>query len=187
MVDNNVEEFFELDVGYEQQVGGDGVYPVHAYDVNCVLKCMSAAKRRQWRLQAKVKNTRHRITMLRNEVTQMERYLHKLEIEEDCQGTIVDIMKSLCLKDDTASVSDGMEEEDDDDLHKVVHSADVIDFSHDDDISDDEEDEIVIKENGGAIYSSAEKQHDDYEDENISHEDEDDNQYSDFCKKYRCS
>ena len=88
MVDNNVEEFFELDVGYEQQVGGDGVYPVHAYDVNCVLKCMSAAKRRQWRLQAKVKNIRHRITMLRNEVTQMERYLHKLEIEEDCQGTM---------------------------------------------------------------------------------------------------
>ena len=55
-----------------------------------------------------------------------------------------------------------------------------------DDISDEEEDEIVIKEHG-AIYSSAEKQHDDYEDENISHEDEDDNQYSDFCKKYRCS
>jgi len=62
MVDNNVEEFFEVDVGYEQQVGGDdGVYPVHAYDVNCVLNCMSAAKRRQWRLQAKVKNTRQRI------------------------------------------------------------------------------------------------------------------------------
>jgi hypothetical protein len=49
MVDNNVEEFFELDVGYEQQVGGDGVYPV-----------------RQWRLQAKVKNTRQRITMLKD-------------------------------------------------------------------------------------------------------------------------
>ena len=99
----------------------------------------------------------------------MEQYLHKLEIEEDCQGTIVDIMKSLCLKDDTASVSDGMEEEDDDDLHKVVHSADVIDFSHDDDISDDEEDEIVIKEIGGAIYSSAEKRYD--EDKNSSYED----------------
>ena len=41
MVDNNVEEFFELDVGYEQQVGGDGVYPVHEYDVNRVLKCMA--------------------------------------------------------------------------------------------------------------------------------------------------
>jgi len=41
MVDNNVEEFFELDVGYKQQVGGDGVHPVHAYDVNRVLKCMS--------------------------------------------------------------------------------------------------------------------------------------------------
>ena len=132
MVDNNVEEFFELDVGYEQQVGGDdGVYPVHAYDVNLVLKCMSAAKRRQWRLQAKVKNTRHRITMLRNEVTQMERYLHKLEIEEDCQGTIVDIMKSLCLKDDTASVSDGMEDDndvDDGNPHELV--SDVIDLSH---------------------------------------------------------
>ena len=73
MVDNNVEEFFELDVGYEQQVvGDDGVYPVHAYDVNRVLKCMSVAKRRQWRLQVKVKNTHQRITMLRNEVTQME-------------------------------------------------------------------------------------------------------------------
>ena len=120
-----------MDVGYEQQVGGDGVYPVHAYDVNCVLKCMSAAKRRQWRLQAKVKNTRHRITMLRNEVTQMERYLHKLEIEEDCQGTIVDIMKSLCLKDDTASVSDGMEDDndvDDGNPHELV--SDVIDLSH---------------------------------------------------------
>ena len=121
------------------------------------------------RLQAKVKNTHRRMIMLRNEVAQMEQYLHKLEIEEDCQGTIVDIMKSLCLKDDTASVSDGMEEEDDDDLHKVVHSADVIDFSHDDDISDDEGDEIVIKENGGAIYSSAEKQYD--EDKNLSYED----------------
>jgi len=169
MLDDNVEEFFELDVGYEQEVGGDGVYPVHAYDVNLVLKCMSAAKRRQWRLQAKVKNTRRRMIILRNEVAQMEQYLHKLEIEEDCQGAIVDIMKSLCLKDDTASVSDGMEEEDDDDLHKVVHSADVIDFSHDDDISDDEGDEIVIKENGGAIYSSAEKRYD--EDKNSSYED----------------
>ena len=169
MVDNNVEEFFELDVGYEQQVGGDGVYPVHAYDINRVLKCMSAAKRRQWRLQAKVKNTRHRITMLRNEVTQMERYLHKLEIEEDCQGTIVDIMKSLCLKDDTASVSDGMEDDDDvddDDAHELV--PDVIDLSHDDDISDEEEDENVMKEHG-AIYSLAEKWYDDYEDENLSH------------------
>jgi hypothetical protein len=168
MADDNVEEFFELDVGYEQEVGGDGVYPVHAYDVNRVLKCMSAAKRRQWRLQVKVKNTRQRMIMLRNEVTQMEQYLHKLEIEEDCQGTIVDIMKSLCLKDDTASVSDGMED-DDDDLHKLVHSADVIDLSHDDDISDEEEDEIVIKENGGAIYSSAEKRYD--EDKNLSYED----------------
>jgi len=171
MVDNNVEEFFELDVGYEQQVGGDGVYPVHAYDVNCVLKCMSAAKRRQWRLQAKVKNTRHRITMLRNEVTQMERYLHKLEIEEDCQGTIVDIMKSLCLKDDTASVSNGMEDDDDilddDDAHELV--PDVIDLSHDDGhISDEEEDENVMKEHG-AIDSLAEKQYDDYKDENLSH------------------
>jgi hypothetical protein len=174
MVDNNVEEFFELDVGYEQQVGGDGVYPVHAYDVNCVLKCISAAKRRQWRLQAKVKNTRHCITMLRNEVTQMERYLHKLEIEEDCQGTIVDIMKSLCLKDDTASVSDGMEDDndvndvdDDDDTHELV--PDVIDLSHDDDhISDEEEDENVMKEHG-AIDSLAEKQYDDYKDKNLSH------------------
>ena len=175
MVDNNVEEFFELDVGYEQQVGGDdGVYPVHAYDVNCVLKCMSAAKRRQWRLQVKVKNTRQRITLLRNEVTQMERYLHKLEIEEDCQGTIVDIMKSLCLKDDTASVSDGMEDDndvndvdDDDNTHELV--PDVIDLSHDDDhISDEEEDENVMKEHG-AIDSLAEKQYDDYKDENLSH------------------
>ena len=75
-----MEEFFELDVGYEQEVGGDGVlYPVHAYDVNLVLKCMSAAKRRQWRLQAKVKNTRQRMIILRNEVAQMEQYLHKLE------------------------------------------------------------------------------------------------------------
>jgi len=175
MVDNNVEEFFELDVGYEQQVGGDdGVYPVHAYDVNRVLKCMSAAKRRQWRLQVKVKNTHQRITMLRNEVTQMERYLHKLEIEEDCQGTIVDIMKSLCLKDDTASVSDGMEDDndvndvdDDDDTHELV--PDVIDLSHDDGhISDEEEDENVMKEHG-AIDSLAEKQYDDYKDENLSH------------------
>jgi hypothetical protein len=78
MLDDNVEEFFELDVGYEQEVGGDGVYPVHAYDVNLVLKCMSAAKRRQWRLQAKVKNTRRRMIILRNEVAQMEQYLHKL-------------------------------------------------------------------------------------------------------------
>jgi len=104
---------------------------VHAYDVNRVLKCMSAAKRRQWRLQVKVKNTHQRITMLRNEVTQMERYLHKLEIEEDCQGTIVDIMKSLCLKDDTASVSDGMEDDndvDDGNPHELV--SDVIDLSH---------------------------------------------------------
>lgn len=44
----------------------------------------------------------------------------------------------------------------------------------------------MIKEHG-AIYSSAEKRHEDYEDENLSHEDEDDNHYSDFCKKYRCS
>jgi len=145
MVDNNVEEFFELDVGYEQQVGGDGVYPVHEYDVNRVLKCMSAAKRCQWRLQVKVKDTLQRITMLRNEVTQMERYLHKLEMEEDCQGTIVDIMKSLCLKDDTASVSDGMEndddvdDDDDDDAHELV--PDVIDPFLDDDISDEKENE----------------------------------------------
>ena len=171
MADDNVEEFFELDVGYEQEVGGDGVlYPVHAYDVNLVLKCMSAAKRRQWRLQAKVKNTRRRMIILRNEVAQMEQYLHKLEIEEDCQGTIVDIMKSLCLKDDTASVSNGMEDDDDilddDDAHELVPH--VIDLSHNDDISDDEKDEIVMKEHG-AIYSSAEKQYADYEDENLSH------------------
>ena len=136
---------------------------------------MSAAKRRQWRLQAKVKNTRHRITMLRNEVTQMERYLHKLEIEEDCQGTIVDIMKSLCLKDDTASVSYGMEDDndvndvdDDDNTHELV--PDVIDLSRDDDhISDEEEeDENEMKEHG-AIDSLAEKQYDDYKDENLSH------------------
>ena len=156
-----MEEFFELDVGYEQQVGGDGVYPVHAYDVNRVLKCVSAAKRCQWRLQVKVKNTRHRITMLRNEVTQMERYLHKLEVEEDCLGTIVDIMKSLCLKDDTASVSNGIEDDDDVDDDSPPHELvpDVIDFSHDDDISDEqeEEDESVIKEYG-VIYSYAENE-----------------------------
>ncbi len=169
-----MEEFFELDVGYEQQVGGDGVYPLHSYDINRVLKCMSAAKRRRWRLQAKIKDTCHRITILRNEVTHMERYLHKLEIEEDCQGTIVDIMKSLCLKDDTASVSDGMEDvndvndvDDDEDTHELV--PDVIDLSHDDDhISDEEEDENVMKEHG-AIDSLAEKQYDDYKDENLSH------------------
>ncbi len=40
----------------------------------------------------------------------------------------------------------------------------------------------------GAIYSSAEKQYDDYKDENLSHEDEDGNHYSDLGKKkYRCS
>jgi len=68
-------------------------------------------------------------------------------------------MKSLCLKDDTASVSDGMEDDndvDDDNPHELV--PDVIDFSHDDDISDDvEEDEIVMKEHG-AIYSSVENE-----------------------------
>ena len=74
----------------------------------------------------------------------MERYLHKLEMEEDCQGTIVDIMKSLCLKDDTASVSDGMEndddvDDDDDDAHELV--PDVIDPFLDDDISDEKENE----------------------------------------------
>ena len=74
----------------------------------------------------------------------------QLEIEEDCQGTIVDIMKSLCLKDDTASVSDGMEDDndvndvdDDDNTHELV--PDVIDLSHDDDhISDEEEDEKIL-------------------------------------------
>lgn len=43
-----MEEFFELDVGYDQQLGGGGECSVHSYDVNRVLnKCMNAAKRRQ--------------------------------------------------------------------------------------------------------------------------------------------
>jgi len=45
----------------------------------------------------------------------------------------------------------------------------VIDLSHDDGhISDEEEDENVMKEHG-AIDSLAEKQYDDYKDENLSH------------------
>lgn len=136
MTDDHVQEFFEMDVGYEQQLGSGGECSVHSYDVNSVLKCSSAAKRRQWRLQVKVKETRQRLMVLRNKVAHMERYLHKLENEEDCQGIIVDIMSSLCIKDDTASVSSDAMKDDDKPPHKVV-KCDVIDLSHEDDSSNE--------------------------------------------------
>jgi hypothetical protein len=44
------------------------------------------------RLHAKVKDTWQHIMVLRNEVAQMEWYLHKHESDEDCQDIIVDII-----------------------------------------------------------------------------------------------